>query len=194
MEITLEERAGALVIITPQTTLTIPPVPAKLGASMLAKTLNLSLDGGVDMSEASMGQLYVDAMSQEQYDAAENTLRLPVFQKVVHAALFWQTSGMEAAQGFIDGGVGKALEVHLSKMGLSLSQVLSLMGADEKTPSPDDTNATSIPPSFAAASKTPASRKPPTKKPSTGTKSSATGIKSNATSTTSTKSTGATKP
>lgn len=193
MEIELAERGGELIITTPQQTLTIAPVPAKLGASMLAKTMNIALDGGVDLSEAAMGKLYRDAMGEENYTLADATLRLPVFQTVVHVALFWQTSGLDAAQGFIDGGSGKAIEVHLAKMGLSLSQILSLMDVAEKTPSPDDTNATSIPPTFAAKSKAPANRKPNSAS-SSGKKSSSTGKKPSVTSTPSTESTGATTP
>lgn len=194
MEIKLEERAGNLVITTPKLVLTIEPVNAKLGASMLAQTLNLSLDGGVDMSEEDMESLYEHAMGKENIDTANNTLRLPVFQTVVHCALFWQTTGLDAAEAFIVGGVGKALGVHLDKMGLSLSQILSLMAGEEKTPVPDDTNDTSIPPTFAAKSKAPESPKKKSAPASNGGKSSRTGKKPSATSTKSTESTGETTP
>lgn len=194
MTYTFEEKGGRLHVKSDFAEFFIDPIPARVGAPMLAQVLNLAFDGGVELAADDTESMYMTALGEKSYEEVRDTVRLPDWGKICNAILFWQTSGLEACVAMCEGGVGKALEVHLSTMGLSLQQILPLLEEADSTPEPDATKDTTTPPASESKSKSAGpSKKPKSSKPtSAGPKSSPSGTPSSATSTPSTESTGET--
>lgn len=137
-----ETVVGQLTVTTPRGEITIEPLPASKGAPLASMTMGVSF-AGEGLSADEQENMYRLATGDENYAWVMDNLRLPDAQDTVNLALFWQTSGLEAAQAFLDGGVEKALEVQLARMGLSLSTILRHLAGESATPSPEDSKGTS---------------------------------------------------
>ncbi|WP_181150342.1 MULTISPECIES: hypothetical protein [unclassified Arthrobacter] len=139
-----ETTFGQLTVETPRGDFTIEPLPARAGAPLASMVMGVSFAGdGLTVEEQE--NMYKTALGLDNWEWIFDSLRLPDAQDACNLALFWQVSGLEAAQAFLDGGVEKALEVHLARMGLSLSTILRHLAAEDEIQSQDDTNDTSTP-------------------------------------------------
>lgn len=122
MSITITEVGRDLEITTPAGVFRVPPLPASKGAALHAWFMNISIKGAAAVSnhiEQESIDMFQAAMGDELYERVQNELRLPEVEPIALLALYWQTTGVEAAQAFLDGGPAQALEVILSRMGLS---------------------------------------------------------------------------
>lgn len=118
----------------------VPPVPARVGASLHGNLMGITF-GTFTLDEEEQLNLFRTAMGEELFDYAQENLRLPEVTPLSTMALYWQTIGFEAVEAFIAGGVKKALNVILSLNGLDLPTSSSLAAA-VVTPSPGNTNVT----------------------------------------------------
>lgn len=123
-------------------TFVIPPVPARVGAPMHAQLLGMSF-GTMELTGEEQENMFRTAMSSEVFDHCYDTLRLDQMTPLSTIALYWNTVGMEAVEAFIAGGVKKALEVIMSRLGLDLPTSRSLAAA-VTTPVPGSTSVTGI--------------------------------------------------
>lgn len=137
-----ETMTGQLEITTQRGQFTVEPLPASKGAPIASMVMGVSF-GGRNLSVEEQERMYQLATGEENYQWIMDNLRLSEAQDVINAVVFWQVTGLDAAQAFLDGGVEKAMEVHLERMGLSLSKILLHLGVEAETPSPDGTNGTS---------------------------------------------------
>lgn len=120
----------------------VPPVPARVGASLHGSLMGITF-GTFELNEDEQLNMFRTAMGPELFEYAQENLRLPEVTPLSTMALYWQTVGFEAVEAYIAGGVKKALELILSLNGLDLPTSSSLAAA-VKTPSPGNTNATFI--------------------------------------------------
>lgn len=137
-----ETMTGQLEVTTLRGKFTVEPLPASKGAPIASMVMGVSF-GGRNLDVEEQERMYQLATGDENYQWIMDNLRLSDAQDVINSVLFWQVTGLDAAQAYLDGGVEKAMEVHLERMGLSLSKILLHLGVDDETPSPDATNGTS---------------------------------------------------
>ena len=140
MTITIKEVGRDLESTTPAGVFLVPPLPASKGAALHAWFMGISLKGAVAIDPATVEQESVDmftlAMGPELYERTQEELRLPEVQPIALLCLYWQTTGIEAAQAFLDGGPAAALELILSRMGLSQQKTLPASVLENPTPPP----------------------------------------------------------
>lgn len=122
MEISINEVGRDLEVTTPAGVFLVPPLPASKGAALHAWFMGLSIGGAAAVTnetEQDSIDMFSRALGEELYARVQEELRLPEVQPIALVALYWQTTGIEAAQAFLDGGPAAAMELILSQMGLS---------------------------------------------------------------------------
>lgn len=139
-----ETPLGLLQVVTPRGKFDIEPLSARQGAPLASMVMGVSF-AGEGLTAEEQENMYKLALGEKNYEWIMDNLRLPDAQDSCNLSLFWQVSGLEAAEAFIAGGVEKALEVHMARMGLSLSTILRHLAAENETLLPDGTSDTSTP-------------------------------------------------
>lgn len=122
MDITINEVGRDLIITTNAGDFKVPPLPASKGAALHAWFMNISIRGSAAVDENAEEQgmsMFQMAMGEDLYQRTQEELRFPEVQPIALLALYWQTTGIEAAQAFLDGGASAALALIVSQMGLS---------------------------------------------------------------------------
>lgn len=134
--------------------LTVPPVPAKIGAALQALHAGIAFaqSEDVDRDATMLGKL---AVGEENWPIIDNELRWAEAEAVIHAAFFWnvQGGGIDLVNMVLNGELGghpKALSTLMERNGLSrafgLLTTLLDSAAEDATPSPDGTSDTSTQP------------------------------------------------
>lgn len=119
--ITAVEVGRNLEVTTPATKISIAPLPAKDGATLMGRYVGVQF-GNLSMSEDEQADMFVKALGSDLYEELQNTLRLPEMTPIAQIALYWQTVGIEGVEAFLADGPLAALKILLSQMGLSLSE------------------------------------------------------------------------